>query len=128
MADVNRGKRPLSPHLSVYRPQMSSVSSIFIRITGVALAGSVLLLVLWLLLVFGGPEKYAAYAWIFSSNLVSLIWVASLWALIYHTLGGLRHLVFDMGYGFDLRTADLMGWGMFGLSFLLTAILVFGVF
>ena len=53
--------------------------------------------------------------------LVKLIWIGSIWALMYHLLGGLRHLIFDMGYGFDLKTADLMGWIMFIGSFVLTA-------
>ena len=120
MADVNRGNRPLSPHLSVYRPQMSSISSIFIRITGVALAAGFALLMIWLLAASMGSDAFAKVNTIFDTFLVKLIWIGSLWALMYHMLGGIRHLIFDMGYGFDLKTADLMGWGMILGSLVLT--------
>ena len=97
MADVERGKRPLSPHLTIYRPQITSISSIFIRITGNALLISTLLLVGWVLGAAIGPTAFGVINFIITSWFGNLIMVLSLWALCYHALGGLRHLIWDSG-------------------------------
>ena len=124
MADVNRGNRPLSPHLTIYRPQMTSISSIFVRITGNALLAATLLLIAWLL---AASTSAAAFAWVQSvitSWFGDLVFLLSLWALWYHTLGGLRHLIWDTGRGLELKTAERMGWMMIIGSILLTALTV----
>jgi succinate dehydrogenase / fumarate reductase cytochrome b subunit len=124
MADVNRGNRPLSPHLTIYRPQMTSISSIFVRITGNALLAATLLLIAWLL---AASTSAAAFAWVQSvitSWFGDLVFLLSLWALWYHTLGGLRHLIWDTGRGLELKTAERMGWMMIIGSLLLTALTV----
>jgi len=115
-------ERPLSPHLTIYRPQMSSMTSIFVRITGVALTLGFVLIVWWLLAAATSPEYFAVVNGFLTSWFGTLVLVGSLWALWYHTLGGIRHLIWDMGYGFDLKTADLMGYIMIGGSFVLTAL------
>ncbi|RMD93674.1 MAG: succinate dehydrogenase, cytochrome b556 subunit [Alphaproteobacteria bacterium] len=120
MADVNRGNHPLSPHLQIYRPQLTSVTSIFIRITGNALLIGGILVVWWFLAAASGPEYFAFVNAVITSWFGDLVMLASLWALWYHALGGLRHLIFDAGYGLELRQAELMGWGMILGSFLLT--------
>lgn len=120
MSDMKRGNRPLSPHLTIYRPQMSSITSIFVRITGVGLTLGFLLIVWWLLAAATGPGYFAFVDGLLTSWLGVLIMVASLWALWYHALGGVRHLIWDMGYGFELKTADMMGYVMIGGSFILT--------
>jgi len=124
MADVNRGNRPLSPHLTIYRPQMTSISSIFVRITGNALLAATLLLIAWLL---AASTSAAAFAWVqcvITSWFGDLVFLLSLWALWYHMLGGLRHLIWDTGRGLELKTAERMGWMMIIGSLLLTAITV----
>jgi len=124
MADVNRGNRPLSPHLTIYRPQMTSISSIFVRITGNALLAATLLLIAWLL---AASTSAAAFAWVqnvITSWFGDLVFLLSLWALWYHTLGGLRHLIWDAGRGLELKTAERMGWMMIIGSLLLTALTV----
>ena len=124
MADVNRGNRPLSPHLTIYRPQMTSISSIFVRITGNALLAATLLLIAWLL---AASTSAAAFAWVQSvitSWFGDLVFLLSLWALWYHTLGGLRHLIWDTGRGLELKTAERMGWMMIIGSLLVTALTV----
>ena len=124
MADVNRGNRPLSPHLTIYRPQMTSISSIFVRITGNALLASTLLLIAWLL---AASTSAAAFAWVqcvITSWFGDLVFLLSLWALWYHMLGGLRHLIWDTGRGLELKTAERMGWMMIIGSLLLTALTV----
>ncbi len=124
MADVNRGNRPLSPHLTIYRPQMTSISSIFVRITGNALLAATLLLIAWLL---AASTSAAAFAWVqcvITSWFGDLVFLLSLWALWYHMLGGLRHLIWDTGRGLELKTAERMGWMMIIGSLLLTALTV----
>ena len=122
MADVDPGKRPLSPHLTIYRPQVTSISSIFIRITGNALVFSTLLLVAWFLAAAIGPKTFNVMHFIISSWFGKIMMILSLWALWYHSLGGLRHLVWDTGRGLELKTAEKMGWAMILGSFLLTII------
>ncbi|MDA9053852.1 succinate dehydrogenase, cytochrome b556 subunit [Planktomarina temperata] len=124
MADVNRGNRPLSPHLTIYRPQMTSISSIFVRITGNALLAATLLLIAWLL---AASTSAAAFEWVqcvITSWFGDLLFLLSLWALWYHMLGGLRHLIWDTGRGLELKTAERMGWMMIIGSLLLTAFTV----
>ena len=124
MADVNRGNRPLSPHLTIYRPQMTSISSIFVRITGNALLAATLLLIAWLL---AASTSAAAFEWVqcvITSWFGDLVFFLSLWALWYHMLGGLRHLIWDTGRGLELKTAERMGWMMIIGSLLLTAFTV----
>ncbi|MDT2018436.1 MAG: succinate dehydrogenase, cytochrome b556 subunit [Planktomarina sp.] len=122
MADVDPGKRPLSPHLTIYRPQVTSISSIFIRITGNALVFSTLLLVAWFLAAAIGPKTFNVMHFIISSWFGKIMLILSLWALWYHSLGGIRHLVWDTGRGLELKTAEIMGWAMILGSFLLTII------
>ena len=124
MADVNRGNRPLSPHLEIYRPQITSISSILTRITGNALLIGALLMVWWLLAAATGPEYYATVNGIVTSLLVDLIWLGSLWALWYHTLAGIRHLYWDSGRGLELEMAENLGWACVIGSVVLTAFCV----
>ena len=122
MADVDPGKRPLSPHITIYRPQVTSISSIFIRITGNALVFSTLLLIAWFLAAAIGPKTFNVMHFIISSWFGKIMMILSLWALWYHSLGGIRHLVWDTGRGLELKTAEIMGWAMILGSFLLTII------
>ncbi len=110
MADVNRGNRPLSPHLSIYRPQLTSVSSIFARITGVALLGAAVLVVWWFLAAASGPEYFAFVNGLMTSWFGDLVMFAALWAVCYHFLSGLRHLYWDTGRGLELKQAERLGW------------------
>lgn len=122
MADVNRGNRPLSPHLTIYRPQMTAISSIFVRITGNALLVAGLLIVWWFLAASTSPEYFDLANAVITSWFGDLVMFLSLWALWYHTLGGVRHLIWDTGRALDVETAEKMGWGMFGGSAVLTVL------
>lgn len=114
--------RPLSPHLTIYRPQMSSMTSIFVRVTGVALTLGFVLIVWWLLAASSSPAYFDKVNGCLTSWFGILVMVGSLWALWYHFLGGVRHLIWDMGYGFEIKTADMMGYIMIGGSFVMTAL------
>ena len=106
MSIVNR---PLSPHLEVYKPQLTSLMSIFNRLTGLALSAGTVFLVWQLLAAASGP---AQFAW-FQGLAGSWIGVAVLFgwtiSLFYHLLNGIRHLLWDAGWGFDLPTAYRTG-------------------
>ncbi len=120
MADVNRGNRPLSPHLSIYRPQLTSMTSILTRITGNAMLVAALLIVSWFLAAATSAECFAAVNGFVTSWFGDLIMFFSLLGLWYHTLAGMRHLVWDNGYALDIPTAEKLGWGILGGSVVLT--------
>ena len=120
MADVNRGNRPLSPHLTIYRPQLTSMTSIFVRLTGNALIVAAILVVWWLLAAATSAEAFARADAVITSFFGDLVMFLSLWALWYHALGGLRHLVWDTGRGLEVETAEKLGLGMIGGSVVLT--------
>ena len=122
MADVNRGNRPLSPHLSVYRPQLTSVTSILVRITGNAIVIAALLIVWWFLAASTSAEYFAVADGVLTSWFGDLVMVLSLWGLWYHTLGGVRHLIWDNAVGLDLPTAEKLGWAAIGGSVVLTVL------
>ena len=119
----NTSNRPLSPHLQVYKPQLTSVLSILHRITGAALAVGTLLVTYWLGALAGGPETFANANGILGSVLGKIVLFFWSWALFYHLANGIRHLVWDTGFGFDLPTVYLSGKIMVGTSFALTVLL-----
>jgi len=94
--------RPLSPHLQVYRPQITSVLSIVHRITGVTLAFAALLLAYWLASAAYGPEAFARAQAVLESWFGKLVLFGFTFALFYHMCNGIRHLGWDMLWGFDL--------------------------
>ena len=125
MKPVDRPReRPLSPHLQIYRVQMTAVSSIFIRITGNALIVASLLIVWWLLAAATSESYFAVADAVIRSWFGKLVMLGSIWAVWYHMLGGLRHLYYDSGRGLDIPTAEKLGWGMFIGSAVLTVITI----
>ena len=122
MADVNRGNRPLSPHLQIYRPQMTSVSSILVRITGNGLVVPAVLVVWWLFAAATSNAHFTLVNDALSSWPGRVVMLGALWAAWYHLLGGVRHLIWDMGYGLDVPTSERMGLSMFILSTAFTAL------
>ncbi len=102
--------RPLSPHLSVYRPQLTSVLSILHRITGIVLSFSVLLLVLWLAALSAGPESFARASALTGNILVQLVILGGVFSFFYHLCNGIRHLFWDMGKGLSIESAYRSGW------------------
>ncbi len=109
MADVNRGKRPLSPHLSIYRPQITSMLSILHRITGVALTLGALIAVWWFLAAATGVEYFDFIDGLVTSWLGGLVMIGLLVAFWYHFCNGIRHLFWDAGFGFDIPVVQKSG-------------------
>ena len=105
-----QAKRPVSPHLQVYRWSVTMASSILHRATGVALGAGTLLLAWWLLAAATSDEAFALVQRCLGSVPGQLIMLGFVWALVYHLFNGIRHLAWDMGFGFKLKTAQISGW------------------
>ena len=93
-------QRPLSPHLSIYKPMLTMMMSIVHRITGAALYFGTLLLVWWLIAAASGPNAYAKVQWFMGTFIGRLILFGYTWALIHHMFGGIRHFIWDTGHGY----------------------------
>ena len=113
-------ERPLSPHLQIYKPQISSVLSILHRITGTGLGIGLLLLAWWLIAAASGPDAFATVQGFIGSWLGRLILFGFTWALFYHLLNGIRHLGWDLLFGLDLPTMTKTGWAVVVGSAVLT--------
>ena len=120
MADVNRGNRPLSPHLTIYRPQLTSMTSILTRITGYAMVIAALLIVWWFLAAATSEGYFNAVNGFITSWFGDLIMFFSVLGLWYHTLAGIRHLIWDNAVAMDIPTAEKLGWACIGGSVVLT--------
>ncbi len=112
--------RPLSPHLQIYRPQLTSVLSILHRLTGIALAAGTLLLVWWLVAVAAGPAAFETVQGFIGSWFGRALLLGWSYALFYHLANGIRHLAWDAGWGFELKTVYLTGWTVIWASVALT--------
>ncbi len=99
-------ERPLSPHLQIYRPMLTMTMSIVHRMTGAALYFGTLLLVWWLVALATGPDYFAYVQNIAGSFIGRLVLFGYTWALVHHAIGGLRHLIWDTGRGFDLNAIE----------------------
>ena len=124
MPDVNRGDRPLSPFMigQYYKPQLTSISSILVRITGIALLGAAVLVVAWLLAAATSEMAFEVVDGLMRSVLGDLVFLLATWAIFYHMLGRLRHVIWDFGYCLEVETSEKMAIGMFGLATVLTLI------
>ncbi len=112
--------RPLSPHLQVYRPQLTSVLSITHRATGVALSAGAILLAAWLIALAAGPESYSRVMAVVGSLPGKLVTFLFTLALYYHLCNGIRHLFWDAGYGLELDATYASGKAVVVASILLT--------
>jgi succinate dehydrogenase / fumarate reductase, cytochrome b subunit len=124
MAQPRPDARPLSPHLQIYRLPMLAITSILTRITGNALIVGVMLAVWWLLAAATSEGYFAVVNAVATSWFGDLVFLGSAWAIWFHLLAGVRHLIFDAGRGLDLATAEKLGWACIIGSFVLTALTV----
>lgn len=120
--DASPSNRPLSPHLQVYRPQMTTMLSILHRLTGVALAVGTLMVVWWLIAAASGVEYYIV-AMSFSRSPLGILMLAG-WSfsMYFHMLNGIRHLIWDTGRMFNMDCATKAGYAVFYGSLLITAL------
>ena len=126
---MDRVEPPLSPHLQVYRPQITSVLSILHRATGVSLSLGLIVLVYWLLSLASGPETYAQVQTTLDSGLLKTFYAGWTFCFFYHLANGVRHLIWDLGRGFEKNQIRFGGWAVVilataaTLTFSLTVIL-----
>jgi succinate dehydrogenase / fumarate reductase cytochrome b subunit len=114
--------RPLSPHLSIFRPYINMTMSIVHRITGAANYFGTLLLAGWLTATASGPDGFVTANEIVASPIGLLILFGYSWSLIHHALGGIRHLIWDSGRGFDIASVRALSWATIIGSLTLTAL------
>lgn len=112
--------RPLSPHLQVYRWQITNTLSILHRLTGVALGVGTLLMAYWLIAIAAGPEAFATAQGLVGSIVGRIILLGFTFALAFHFSNGIRHLFWDSGRGFELSTVHASGWIVVAASAVLT--------
>lgn len=117
MANV---ERPLSPHLQIYRWPITMVLSILHRVTGIGLGLGTLLLAWWLAAAAAGPDHYATAQAVLGSWFGRLVLFGFTWALFLHLCNGIRHLFWDMGYGYEVKRANRTGWAALAVSGVLT--------
>ena len=107
---TDRVERPLSPHLQVHRLQITSALSILHRMTGLALSAGALVLAYWLIALAGGPVAYDQAATILNAGWLKLCYVAWSFCFFFHLANGIRHLVWDLGLGFEPGQIRASGW------------------
>jgi len=106
---MNDSNNPLSPHLQIYRWHISSLISITHRITGVINLLALILIFFWLVVLSFGESNYELFLLIINSFLGKFILIGFTWSMSFHLLSGIRHLVWDLGYGFEIKTANISG-------------------
>tara|TARA_B100000989_G_scaffold149709_1_gene111629 strand:- start:582 stop:992 length:411 start_codon:yes stop_codon:yes gene_type:complete len=119
--------RPLSPHLQIYKWQLTSIMSIGHRASGIALSLGSFLIVIWLVTLATGPEYFSHVNKVISHWFGQLVLFGFSVVLFYHMLNGVRHLSWDLGYGFDLTTVYKTGYSVLITAIILTTITWLGV-
>ena len=115
-------KRPLSPHLQIYKPQLTSILSILHRATGVTLSMGSIILVLWIIALTLGEETYEMFSLIVNHWFSKFVLLGFTFGLFYHLSNGIRHLFWDAGYGYDLKVAYMSGSVVVVASLFFTAV------
>ena len=103
-------RRPMSPHIGIYRPQLTSILSILNRMCGIAISFGTVLLVWWLVAAASGPKPFATVQRVIANPIGLIVLFGWTFALLYHFFGGLRHLAWDAGRGFSLPATYRSGW------------------
>ena len=106
---MNDSKNPLSPHLQIYRWHISSLLSITHRISGVINLLALILIFVWLVILSLGENDYELFLLIINSFFGKFILIGLAWSMNFHILSGIRHLAWDLGYGFEIKTANISG-------------------
>ena len=121
---MNATKRPLSPHLQIYRPQLTSVLSITHRLTGIALSLVILLSPAILYFLTLSKDSHTLVMNLFENGFVKLVLFLAIFGLSYHLCNGIRHLAWDAGYGLDLDSSYKSGYAVVAISLGITLLIV----
>ena len=127
MSDTNTrtggpAARPLSPHLQIYTPMLTMMMSIAHRITGIGLYVGTILLAWWLIALSGDAKSFATVSWFMGSIIGQIILFGFTWALFHHMLGGVRHALWDTGFGMDDPMREYLAQGTLAGGLILTVI------
>jgi len=106
---MNDSKNPISPHLQIYRWHVSSLLSITHRISGIINLFALILIFFWLLILSFGESNYETFLLMINSFFGKFILIGFTWSMCFQILSGIRHLVWDLGYGFEIKTANISG-------------------
>ena len=120
---MNKENRPLSPHLTIYKPQITSVLSISHRITGIIQSFGLVLIFILILLIMSKKENYLFVESFLQSLVGKTFFILYTFSLLYHILNGIRHLIWDLGFGFDLKNVNFTGYSIIFLSIFLNLML-----
>ena len=120
---MNKENRPLSPHLTIYKPQITSVLSISHRITGIIQSFGLVLIFILILLIMTKKENYLFVESFLQSLFGKTFFILYTFSLLYHILNGIRHLIWDLGFGFDLKNVNFTGYSIIFLSIFLNLML-----
>ena len=115
--------RPLSPHLQVYRPQVTSVLSFLHRCTGLFLVLGTLMISFWVIALALGHNIFVSYQTWLGSLMGKVLLVFWSFSLFYHLANGIRHLLWDIGWGYDIDRVYMTGWIVVSVSVILTGLL-----
>ena len=118
-------KEPLSPHIQIYRWHVSSLVSISHRITGIINIIAITLICLWASLLLFGESKYETIEFFLSSYFGKFVILGLTWSFLFQILSEIRHLIMDLGYGFEIRTTKITGLVVIFGSIILTIIFYF---
>ena len=119
---MNDSKNPLSPHLQIYRWHISSLLSITHRISGIVNLLALILIFFWLVVLSFSENNYELFLILINSFFGKFILIGFTWSMIFHVLSGIRHLFWDLGYGFEIKTANISGIIVIISSLVLTVI------
>ena len=119
---MSDSKNPLSPHLQIYRWHISSLLSITHRISGIINLLGLSLIFFWLLVLSLGESNYQLFLLLINSFFGKFVLIGLTWSMSFHILSGIRHLAWDLGYGFEIKTANISGITVIIFSLILTII------
>ena len=120
---MSDSKNPLSPHLQIYRWHISSLLSITHRISGIINLLGLILIFFWLLVLSLGESNYELFLLLINSFFGKFFLIGLTWSMSFHILSGIRHLAWDLGYGFEIKTANISGLIVIISSLVLTVII-----
>jgi succinate dehydrogenase / fumarate reductase, cytochrome b subunit len=119
---MKNNKNPLSPHIQIYRWHISSLISITHRISGILNFLGLILIFFWLFILSYKESNYEIFLLIINSYVGQFVLIGFTWSMTFHLLSGIRHLIWDMGYGFEIKIANRSGIVVILSSFILTTI------
>lgn len=125
---TKKSKLPLSPHLQIYKPQLTSVLSISHRFAGIFLLMLFPLSLAWIFCLTAGENAYSMYVNLISTKLMKVYFILVIFSLVYHLLNGIRHLFWDLGFGVNIKSSSIFGSMIVLITLFITLISILEIF